>query len=232
MVSIQDQDELQRLRATDVTWVDMKDPSSGALQPTAPSVWETAALENQYRLSVALGELVNFEAIDPSAVPGEISFVKIGLSAVEKLDHWESRWITWCQTFSQKFHPVIVAYADHGYCGAPHPEVLLEHANSAPFGAFLIDTFDKSRGSVFQHYPRYQIKTWLDMARSKGLVTVLGGSLRQENLNDALACQPDVIAVRGAATRGGRDSEICVDKITALLERLSKHLEPASQEKS
>ena len=222
MVSVQSVDEFKQIQRTGVTWVDMKDPSHGALQPTPSSVWESVGQHTGYQLSVALGEFVDHKRWAPETVPDAITYVKVGLSNVECLADWENRWLDWCKAFSSQFKPVVVAYADYLHCGAPTPQTLLKLAAQAPFGGFLIDTFDKTRGSVFCHTTSSQLKTWLDEARRIGLKTVLGGSLRQENIEMALECCPDVIAVRGAVTQGKRNAAISSHRVSELLERVRK----------
>ena len=220
MVSIQSEDEFSQLRGTGITWVDMKDPSHGALQPTPSSVWNSVGRHPGYRLSVALGELVDAPQSNLEDIPSAISFVKIGLSKVDQIADWETRWLNWCESLSPHFKPVVVAYADHRQCGAPAPQDLLRLAAKAPFGGFLIDTYDKSRGSVFSHVDAAEITAWLTTARAMRLTTVLGGSLRQENVALALECRPDVIAVRGAVTEGARSASINQQRVIELLQQV------------
>jgi uncharacterized protein (UPF0264 family) len=220
MVSIQSEDEFSQLRDTGITWVDMKDPSHGALQPTPSAVWNSVGRHPGYQLSVALGELVDAPQWNLEDLPSAISFVKIGLSKVEQTADWESRWLNWCDSLSPHFKPVVVAYADHRHCGAPPPQDLLKLSAKASFGGFLIDTYDKSRGSVFSHADAAEVTSWLTAAREMRLTTVLGGSLRQENVSMALECRPDVIAVRGAVTEGARSAGINKQRVIELLQRI------------
>jgi uncharacterized protein (UPF0264 family) len=116
--------------------------------------------------------------------------------------------------------PVAVAYADWQLADAPPPDDVLRAAIELGCPALLIDTWDKSSGSLFDHWPRGQLGDYLELPRSRGLIVVLAGSLAGEIIADAAALGPDLVAVRAAACEGGRGGAVSAELVRELKQSL------------
>ncbi|MEX0613582.1 MAG: (5-formylfuran-3-yl)methyl phosphate synthase, partial [Pirellulales bacterium] len=116
--------------------------------------------------------------------------------------------------------PVAVVYADWRSVGAPQPEDILYAGVEAGCPALLIDTCDKSAGSLFDHWPAEPVGRFVQSARAHGLVVVLAGSLAGENLTAAARLAPDLLAVRTAVCEGGRNGTVSCQRVRAVQQAL------------
>ena len=82
--------------------------------------------------------------------------------------------------------------------------------------ALLIDTWDKSGGTLFDHWPAGELQTFLAEVRSHGISVVLAGSLTGQNVTTAARLAPDLVAVRTAACEGGRTGTVSEIKVREL----------------
>ena len=119
---------------------------------------------------------------------------------------------------------VAVAYADHVAAGAPHPLEIVQAAQSLGCPWLLVDTFDKSGGGLFERVTHGELAAWLAAARQGGMRIALAGSLTLHSIPNALALNPEIIAVRGAACPGGRDGIIARDRVSRMARQLSTPL--------
>jgi uncharacterized protein (UPF0264 family) len=110
-----------------------------------------------------------------------------------------------------------VLYADWPKARSPDPHELLAACRTQQVNVLLIDTFDKSAGNLLEVWPLVELKRFVSAARDARLTIVLGGSLTIETLPHVLPLEPDYIAVRGAACRGGREGPIDPQRVRALL---------------
>jgi uncharacterized protein (UPF0264 family) len=82
--------------------------------------------------------------------------------------------------------------------------------------ALLIDTWDKSAGSLFDHWPTDELEAFLSKVRSHSIAAVLAGSLTGKSVARAAELAPDLIAVRTAACDGGRRGTVSENKVREL----------------
>lgn len=118
---------------------------------------------------------------------------------------------------------VAVAYADWQTAGAPDPEDLLATAIELHSPALLIDTWDKSGGALFDHWPVDELTAFLSQVKSRGLMTVLAGSLDADSFQAAARLSPDLLAVRTAACEGGRQGIVTRERVQVLKSFLESH---------
>jgi uncharacterized protein (UPF0264 family) len=77
----------------------------------------------------------------------------------------------------------------------------------------LVDTWDK------RHRPEFDSawRSWMNRVKDRGKSLALAGGLVLESIPSVLALAPDIVAVRGAACRGGRrDAEIDPERVRQL----------------
>ena len=232
LISVRSAEEADIALAAGVDLIDIKEPSQGALG-AASAEQVTGILDligGQAPVSVALGELV-----DRLAQGGQIShqhslagsviarcqFAKLGLAGCAGLPDWPGRWAAALQPLPPQVAAVAVAYADWQACAAPDPWQVLRQGALLRCKALLVDTFDKSAGSLPQLWPAASLAEFIDAAWSLHLLVVLGGSLSLTSLPWALSLQPDYIAVRGAVCEGGRTGSISAALVQAFRTQLA-----------
>jgi uncharacterized protein (UPF0264 family) len=216
LVSVRSAAEARSALAGGADLIDIKEPSLGSLGAATPQVWAEIANEVGERrpLSAALGELRDFQPFDPASLSG-YRFTKLGLAGCDLLEGWPKRWQVALASLPGEITRVAVAYADARAAQSPAPDTVCEVGQRLGCRALLIDTFNKSGGSVFDVLSFSELETLLAGARRSGMMTVLAGSLRLEQLPRALALQPDYVAVRGAVCGRSRECD--------LEERLVRH---------
>src|SRR4029079_1902688 len=119
-------------------------------------------------------------------------------------------------TSSDELQAVAVVYADWRGARAPPPSDVLNLAIHNQFPALLIDTWDKSSGTLFDHWPAEDLQLFLAKVREHGIAVVLAGSLIGQHIARAAQLAPDLVAVRTAACDGGRNGTVSDNKVREL----------------
>ncbi len=168
-------------------------------------------------ISVALGELADVRAETALPCCDGISFAKFGLAGCGRRDDWPQHWARTLQRLPSTVGRVAVIYADWKTAAAPRPDEILRIAGKLNCRAALVDTFDKCSGSLVDLWSFTQIDDFIRSARSLGLLAVVGGGLKRENISSVVALAPDFVAVRGAVCRGQRRGAISWERIEQLV---------------
>jgi uncharacterized protein (UPF0264 family) len=199
------------LGGTDI--FDVKNPAVGSLGRALPNVIKdiAAALERslpQTPLSVALGELTEWDAAAAASLPANVCWVKLGLAGCADLPNWLSRWQQ-CRrqmdtTAGRPLGWIAVAYADHRAANSPTPQDVLAAAIETRCTGVLIDTFTKQGRRLGDWIAPPELAEWLTTARQHGLTTAVAGSLHRDDLSWLSPLQPDIVAIRSAACVGGQ----------------------------
>ena len=221
LVSVRDEAEAREAIAGGATIVDVKEPAHGPLGAAACDVTAriAAAVGRRTPWTLAAGELRDgvgeihehvrrtIALLDGNAVPP--AAVKAGLAGTGAGD-WRSLLLPFVAGLPPGIAPVAVAYADWERAGGPSPVEVIVAARSAGVGVLLVDTFDKAGPPVVPDAgSALRVAAWIARARGAGMLAVLAGNLTPETLPQAVACGPDVVAVRSAACRGGRSGTVC-----------------------
>jgi uncharacterized protein (UPF0264 family) len=203
--------------------IDVKEPTRGALGAADIDVIEAVvtAVAGRVPTSAALGELREGNRL-PDALAERLSYVKFGLAGCESDASWTRQWRQAIASLPASVSPVAVAYADWRSAAAPSPEVVLSAAREVRCAGLLIDTFDKTRGSLEQHLSLEQLDRLISGAQTSGMLAVLAGGLRGEELPRLLALRPDYIGVRGAVCSGGRTGKLEQARVAALCATLAR----------
>jgi uncharacterized protein (UPF0264 family) len=190
-------------------WIDLKEPSRGALAAVDTSVAREVveAIAGRCPVSAALGELRDWEtslAQQLLAVPG-VGVVKLGLAGCGP--DWQQRWLdVAAEAGDQRLAAVV--YADWQCASAPVPGAILEAAQAARCQYLLIDTYNKSAGSVFRCWSGPPLTSFLQQAREAAMTIVLAGSLTKADLEQIPRALVQIVAVRGAVCGGDRTASI------------------------
>lgn len=207
LVSVRSASEAQQAIDGGADIIDVKEPLRGPLGRADDDVISavTALAAGRVPVSAAMGELT--EAVD--AVPSGLHFAKIGLAGFKS--HWQMPWRRWRGEHRQA---VLVAYADlHDL------SEFVTFANQERPAALLIDTALKDGQSLLDHVPARQLARLIDECT---VPVALAGSISFQSIDSVVSLAPAIIAVRGAACRGGRLGTVDATLVRALATRLAR----------
>ncbi len=238
LVSVRIADEVAAALAGGADIVDAKEPARGSLGPVSPEVLQaiSARVPESVPLSVALGDFTAPDAVRHAVgrakVPGRRAptYVKLGFAG-ERSAAAVTSLVAAARdaAAATSARPVVVpvAYADHQSAGSPAPEDLLRAAIAAGARAFLMDTHTKDGRGLLDWIDLERLRALSADARSAGLLLAIAGSLDLPTL-DRVAGVADVVGVRGAACRGGREGSVDAVAVRRLRERLRSGLSSLS----
>jgi uncharacterized protein (UPF0264 family) len=222
LVSVRDASEALAALAGGAHVIDVKEPNRGSLgaADTESIASVVGAVDGRVPVTAAAGELIELIELSPRRMPDGLSLFKIGLAGCRALSDWQSHWFKminamWPGQHAPK-HAVAVAYADWQIANAPEPREILRAAVDAGCPALLIDTWNKSSGALFDHWPALDLARFTETVQSHGLKLVLAGSLVGESFSAAAKLCPDLLAVRTAACDSGRGGTVSPDRVAAL----------------
>ena len=240
LVSVRNAAEALAALAGGANVIDVKEPQRGALGAADASTVAAVvhAVSGRVPVTAAVGELIDSIDAKRQPIPAGVSFFKIGLAGCRRLPDWRSHWRDTIAALvgpscregpgaARHTAPTAVAYADWQAAGAPEPDEVLTAAVEAGCPALLVDTWDKSAGALFDHWPVDQVTRFVQTARSHGLIVVLAGSLAGENFLAAARLAPDLVGVRAAACDGGRRGIVVAELVRALQHAIQTATIPA-----
>ena len=210
LVSVRSAAEARIALTAGADLIDVKEPHRGALGAAdATCVAEVIrTIAGAVPVSAALGELIDLPGNVPLALPGGLSFVKFGLAGCARISDWSACWRQALLQLPAEVRPVAVAYADWRTVAAPPPDEVLRVGLELGCAALLVDTFDKTCGSLVDLWSLAQLSELMAAAADSGLLTVVAGSLDLAAIERVLPLGVDYIAVRGAACGGDRQDSV------------------------
>ena len=223
LVSVRNLAEAKLAAQSNISILDIKEPSDGPLAPASQEVWEQIAEFNAGRipLSAALGEFDQGIEV-ATAVPKQFRFAKVGPCGSQSIENLHLRWQEIRSRLSPDIELVAVAYADHRAASCPTPAEVFGLAAKIGMKTWLVDTFEKDGKSSLDHLSGTELLSISAFAKQHAAKWVLAGSMRIEMLEGigrANIC-PDLFGVRGDVCRESRASEISVQRIDRWLKRL------------
>jgi uncharacterized protein (UPF0264 family) len=233
LVSVRNAEEALAALAGGADIVDVKEPAQGSLGAASAAAITAVlhAVDGRAPVTAAAGELMDLLRAKHAALPEGLALCKIGLAGCRDLPDWRAHWrdiVAALAPCAEPFkHSVAVVYADWRASRAPEPRDVLQLGADAGSPALLIDTFDKSAGSLFDIWPIESLRAFLDEVRKHDIMTVLAGSLTLNSIATAGDFEPDLVAVRTAACEEGRNSAISRQRVESL-RRMLITLAPAS----
>ncbi len=176
--------------------VDLKQPTQGALGAldTETISQIVAYINHKCPISATIGDLpMQADSIMDAVAKiadTQVDFIKIGFFPG---DAWETT-INKLATLDQKGLKLIaVLFADQQL-----DYQILETLSTAGFTGVMLDTMDKSRGSLTQVMPGPVIKEFVEKAKIQQMLCGLAGSLRKDDIPELLSLEPDYLGFRGA----------------------------------
>ena len=223
LVSIRNEEEAALAAGFSIDILDVKEPARGALGAANRSTLQKIVdrVPQGQRMSVALGELRDWLIVRNQSRNGmrpenedvwfnhelltRFRFAKIGLAGMNHVFGWQDHWLEYASSLPNGVIPVGVAYLDHERCNCPLPEEILEFVGDRRDGVLLLDTFDKKSGNVLSLLGVHGLTNLLFSARRQNVMTVVAGSVTQQDISILFSLAPDFIGVRGAVCISGRE---------------------------
>ena len=222
------------LAAANCDIVDLKEPANGPLGAVGRDVADAcmSVLPAETPVSLALGELVH-NSVDIFDFDHMIQlankhnsrsiYVKMGLSQLDGVESWQCDWFKAMSQFPPGVKRVVVAYADNAAACSPDVLSLMRFAIDVKADAFLIDTFDKRGGHLFDHVSEKQTDTIITELAQAGVLVALAGSITADLIETYCGRNPDIWAMRGAVCDGGRVGQLSAKKIGMIKTVVANH---------
>ncbi|HHH43299.1 MAG TPA: hypothetical protein ENK49_04105 [Gammaproteobacteria bacterium] len=200
--------------------IDLKEPASGALGAVSPATQKAVVrlVAKRRLVSATVGNLpmeakILSRAIESTARTG-VDIIKVGLPHLEQHRHCLKA-LSGGAEYGVRI--VAVLFAEH----RPYLHLLDELADAGCFGVML-DTADKSAGSLCSFIDRSSLAIFVRYARGLGLSSGLAGSLTTEDIVPLLALDPDYLGFRGTLCEAGtRTAELSPQALARVRERFN-----------
>jgi uncharacterized protein (UPF0264 family) len=221
LASVRSEEEAFAAAAAGAELIDLKEPHDGALGglPIERIGRIATTLRAQYPvkpLSATIGD-VDTEALDEIAARvldvsnAGVDYVKVGV----KPGNAARRCLDELASLPAAVVPVLLC--DQGVDGE-----LVDHAASLGFVGIMFDTAGKDGRTLFDHVDEATLGRWLGVARKRGAMSGIAGSLGWAQLDRILALAPDVAGFRGALCVDGRRSSIDPRRVAKWAEALHR----------
>ena len=205
LASVTGPDEAETVLAGGADFIDLKDPSRGALGAVTPEVLEATirTVAGRRPVSAVAGDL----PMRPDVVIREVEarraadYVKIGLFPAPRVDRLAV--IAALAPLARTTKLIAVFFGD----GDPDFSLLPALAE-AGFAGAMIDTMGKGGGGLLRHLAVAELGRFVESARALGLMTGLAGSLEPPDVPRLAVLKPDYLGFRGALTAGGRTAPV------------------------
>lgn len=228
LVSVRDESEARLALSECVDWIDLKNPSAGALGAPSRDVAKGVArnLKDFPSRSVALGELAEItlsrRTSDLAEIASRFPVAKVGLAGAASGRDWKGDLQRIGAELAPQTQLVPVVYADFDICGAPTPSDVLHLAKRMKVPYMLVDTFTKDGRSLLDFLSLRILSELINTAATFGCKIILAGSVQERSVASVQALQPFAIAVRGAVCDKTRTGPINADKLRRWVKRFSQ----------
>lgn len=225
LASVNSLDEALQIQSFSIDIVDLKQPAQGALGalPVSEVAEIVARLNGRNVISATVGDLpmqadLLSTAVQAMACTG-VDYVKIGFFPGGE---WQAC-IASLASLAQTHRLIAVLFADTG------PDIgIINALRTAGFAGVMLDTMDKTLGSLTQLMTWPELARFTDAAKAAGLLTGLAGSLTQNDIPALLPLQADYLGFRGALCRQHcRTAQLDANRIMRIRQLLSGTDEPS-----
>jgi uncharacterized protein (UPF0264 family) len=201
--------------------IDLKNPLTGALGAISPENINSivAELDNKTIVSATIGDLpllpeLVVPAVQKVAATG-VDFIKIGLFNNGDMHGC----LPALQALIKRDNLALIAVL---FAEQPVDLELVNHLANHDFRGVMLDTANKSRGSLCSLLSIDTLSIFIEEARRNNLLCGLAGSLRLSDIETLAALNPDYLGFRGALCEQSlRTSSITAHKIRAIRKQLS-----------
>ncbi|MGR8932362.1 MAG: (5-formylfuran-3-yl)methyl phosphate synthase [Gammaproteobacteria bacterium] len=219
LASVNSLQEALFVQSLAVDVIDLKQPAEGALGALEVNVVRdiVANLDADTVVSATIGDLPMqpgqvFTAAKAMAATG-VDYVKIGFFPG---GDWLGC-IAMLAELAKDQALIAVLFAD------TRPDfTVIDELQIAGFSGVMLDTMDKSLGSLTQIMAQSELKVFVDKAKAGGFLTGLAGSLKASDIEKLLPLGADYLGFRGALCRGHcRTVELDEGRVLEIRQRLS-----------
>lgn len=200
LASVKNLSEAQLIAQTAVEIIDLKNPEQGALGALSVKTVSTIVklLSPQKTISATVGDLPMQAALVLDAVnhmsESGVDYIKIGFFPEQQAsDSWLNCLSALAPLPQQGKQLIAVLFADTD----PDFQIIQAIADAGFIGVML-DTMDKSKGSLTQLMPFAKIEAFVQTAQKHKLICGLAGSLKQADIPKILPLTPNYLGFRGA----------------------------------
>ena len=195
LASVKSLDEAMMVLAKNVDIIDLKEPALGSLGGLDIKLVKEIVdlIDGQCRVSATIGDLPMqpeqiFNAVSQMAETG-VNFIKIGFFAGGQQD----KVIEKLEPLTSRVNLIAVLFAD------TQPNFsLINMLLAAGFKGIMLDTQDKTNGSLTQIMAKSEIERFVSHVKSSNTLCGLAGSLKVDDIPLLMPYQPDYLGFRGA----------------------------------
>ncbi|WP_411727031.1 (5-formylfuran-3-yl)methyl phosphate synthase [Methyloglobulus sp.] len=195
LASVNSVDEAKLVLAENIDIIDLKEPALGSLGGLDIGLVKqiVAVVNGQCPTSATIGDLPMqpefiFNAVKEMAETG-VNYVKIGFFASEN----QVQVIEKLALIAAHINLIAVLFAD------THPDFsLIDKLIAAGFRGIMLDTLDKTKGSLTRIMAKAEIERFVVHVKSRHTICGLAGSLKLEDIPLLMSYQPDYLGFRGA----------------------------------
>ena len=225
LVSVRDLAEASAAAAAGIDLIDLKEPVQGALGalPIEQLREIVGALRRNHpdaSISATVGDHASGELaailhrVRQTAATG-VDWVKVGIDRASGTAGEAAHLLQALGACGAAVVPVFLA--DRGLDRA-----LWEAAARQGFAAWMIDTADKTAGSLLDRVATADLEAFIRRATAAGALAGLAGSLRLAELPALAALAPAVIGFRGAVCHGDRRGALDPARLATLRDALDR----------
>ncbi len=196
LASVNSLDEALLILQSSADIIDLKNPQQGALGALPINTVSTIvkAINQKKPVSATVGDLpmqaeLIFNAVSAMATT-DVDYIKIGFFPN---GDWR-KCLTHLSRITQQGHQLIaVLFAD------TQPDItIIKTISDAGFSGVMLDTMDKSKGSLTQVMSITEIINFVHSAKKHQLISGLAGSLKENDIPDLINLKANYLGFRGA----------------------------------
>jgi uncharacterized protein (UPF0264 family) len=195
LASVNSLEEARLVLAENVDIIDLKEPALGSLGALDIKLVKSCvvAVNEQCLTSATIGDLpmqpeLIFNAIKEMAETG-VNYIKVGFFLSENQDQVIEK----LANLAHHVNLIAVLFAD------TNPDFsLINSLTAAGFKGVMLDTQDKTKGSLTGMMAKSEIERFVNHVKSSRAICGLAGSLTLEDIPILLPYQPDYLGFRGA----------------------------------
>lgn len=214
LASVNNLAEAKLVLTEQVNIIDLKEPASGALGGLDPSLVKhiVAFVNEQCPVSATIGDLpmqpeLIFNAVKAMLATG-VDYVKIGFFA----GAYQEQVIEKLAPLASHSNLIAVLFADSQFSYR-----LIDQLVQVGFKGIMLDTEDKTKGSLTTVRTLGEIEHFVDYVKSRQAMCGLAGSLALEDIPILMSYRPDYLGFRGAlCDQHKRTGQLNIESIQTL----------------
>jgi uncharacterized protein (UPF0264 family) len=230
LVSVIDEQESLDAYHAGADIIDIKNPREGSLGANFPiTILKIRELLPEAEISAAIGDMPNLPGTASLAALGAsvcgVNYVKVGLYGVKnelEAKYFLKNVVNSVKIINKNTKIVAASYADYKIINSLDPLLLVNIAKEVDIDGVMIDVRNKNNGNLFELMPEDQIKNFIQIAKTNGLLTALAGSLGKKHILKVFELGADVFAVRGSVCSGDRSSRLDKNKVKDLADQIKR----------